>query len=67
MVELIPAVEFEPGSFSHVARLSPSVTSEQNPDAWREYWKQSLADSQITELDPIDHTWLVRVYGHHPT
>jgi hypothetical protein len=58
MLRLIPVIEFEPSAFSQSQRTSPQSA---DPAEWRCYWKESLADSGITELDPVDDTWLVRV------
>jgi len=61
MTELIPVVEFEPSSFSREDRSIPSVTGDEDPEAWQRYWKESLADSGITELNSVGYSWLVRV------
>jgi hypothetical protein len=61
MTKLIPVVEFEPSSFSHENRSSPSVAGDKDPEAWQRYWKNSLADSGITELDPVGYSWLAHV------
>jgi hypothetical protein len=60
MVQLIPVVEFEPYAYANKERRSPSVTFHQNPEAWYRYWKESLADSNITGLEPVENSWLVR-------
>lgn len=61
MVELIPVIEFEPFTYSQEGRRSPPVKLHQDSDAWYKYWKESLADSGITELEPVENSWLVRV------
>lgn len=61
MVELIPVIEFEPYAYAQEERRRPSVTLHQNPEAWHKYWKESLADSNITGLEPVENSWLVRV------
>ncbi len=58
MVELIPVIEFEPLAYSQEGRRSPPVERHQD---WYKYWKESLADSGITELEPVENSWLVRV------
>jgi hypothetical protein len=51
MVSLIPVIEFEPASYSKQTRQSPSVSSREEPRGWELYWRDSLGDSGIDELD----------------
>ncbi|MBD3673846.1 MAG: hypothetical protein HUJ26_10010 [Planctomycetaceae bacterium] len=52
-IELKPVVELEPSSFSTENRTSPQGSFRDMPDAWDHYWRASMADSGITEINPI--------------
>ena len=61
-VELLPVVEFEPGSYATTDREFPTETSFHAPDLWSSYWKASLSDSGIENLTPLEPgSWLVPV------
>jgi hypothetical protein len=52
-IELIPVLELMPITFAAQARSSPSGTPLDVPDQWDQYWLDSLADSGITGLTPL--------------
>jgi hypothetical protein len=52
-IELIPVVELQPSNFATQTRTSPSRTYWEIPDEWQRYWDDSLADSGIIGLRPI--------------
>lgn len=61
-LRLIPVLEFEPGRFQTQAYEYPHGTAGEYPHEWHCYWKNSLADAGIYDLEP--HTvasWLVEV------
>lgn len=47
-MQLIPVVEFEPFAFQAKDRESPTDCDRQS---WDDYWRNSLADSGITDID----------------
>ena len=53
-VELIPVLKFEPFRFAVEGRSSPSGYYENMPEEWYRYWLESLADSGVTELMPVE-------------
>jgi len=58
-MQLSPVVEFEPFAFQAVARESPTDYDRQS---WDDYWRNSLADSGITDIDPYQRgSWFVEV------
>lgn len=63
MVSLIPVIEFEPANYSLSSRKFPSNKSAQeDPQAWDQYWRDSLMDAGINELSPIyPGSWFVAV------
>lgn len=62
MVTLTPVVELEPGAYAKRPREYPQVPGSEDPDGWDDYWRASLADSGITELNPISKgSWLVPI------
>lgn len=59
-VELIPVLQFEPFRFAAADRLPPCRRYEDIPEEWHRYWLESLADSGITGLTPIEEgSWHV--------
>jgi hypothetical protein len=59
-IELIPVLELVPSDFSTDDRPSPSGPYENMPDEWHRYWVESLADSGIAELTPVQRgSWNV--------
>jgi hypothetical protein len=59
-IELIPVLKFEPFRFAAESRRSPSGIYEDMPEEWFRYWLESLADSGITGLMPIERgSWHV--------
>lgn len=52
-IQLIPVVELVPWKFATQSRKSPSGTVRQLPEEWGDFWSQALADSGITELQPL--------------
>src|SRR6516162_6525404 len=52
-LELVPALELEPGRFSTRERPRPSGSGLEMPMAWDRYWLDCLADSGITGLNPL--------------
>jgi hypothetical protein len=59
-VELIPVVELEPTVFAVDGRSLPSGTYQQMPEDWHRSWLESLADSKVTGLMPIQRgSWHV--------
>jgi hypothetical protein len=51
--ELVPVADVEPGRFATGQRPLPSGSGRETPDAWHQYWLESLADSGITGLQPL--------------
>ena len=59
-IELIPVLKLEPFLFAAEARSAPSGVYEDMPEEWYRYWVQSLADSGITGLMPVERgSWHV--------
>ena len=59
-IELIPVLKFEPFRFATEGRSSPSGAYEDMREEWHRYWLESLADSRITGLMPIERgSWHV--------
>jgi hypothetical protein len=59
-IELIPVLKFEPFRFAAESRCSPSGVYEDMREEWYRYWLESLADSGITGLMPIERgSWHV--------
>jgi hypothetical protein len=59
-VELIPVVELEPTAFGASGRSLPSGTYQEMPEEWYRYWLESLVDSRVTGLMPIQRgSWHV--------
>src|SRR4051812_41627639 len=57
---LLPVIEIEPFPYQTEGRESHSGLGGDDPAAWDAYWRDSLADSRITDLVPIrEHSWLV--------
>ena len=52
-IELIPVVELEPSVFAANDRSLPSGMYEDMPEEWYRYWLESLADSGIAGLMPV--------------
>lgn len=56
-MKLIPVLELEPSLYAKQHREIPESSER---DAWHSYWKESLADSGIENLEPYEHSsWLV--------
>lgn len=63
-VELIPVVELEPGYFSTQGRKSPAGSLQDDLEDWSRYWSDSVADSGITGLRPLQPgSWHVPTAG----
>lgn len=61
-MKLIPVVEFEPFAFQTVERESPIDCSNDDPQSWDDYWRNSLADGGITNIEPYEmSSWFVEV------
>src|SRR5262249_14990161 len=59
-IELIPVLKFEPYQFAAEGRPSPSGFYEDMPEEWYRYWVESLADSGISGLMPVERgSWHV--------
>jgi len=59
-LQLVPVVALEPARFSREARDVPIVSVQDDPAAWYRYWKDSLADAHIDDIEPISHgSWWV--------
>jgi len=52
-LQLVPVVRFEPARFSREARDAPIVFARDDPLAWHRYWKDSLADAHIDDIEPV--------------
>ncbi len=62
MTLFTPVIEFAPGDYSNGSRGCPDVSSAENRVAWIRYWKESLADSGIEELEPHGgDSWFVPI------
>ncbi len=61
-IELIPVVELEPYVFASKGRSFPSGRFEDIPEEWYRYWLESLANSGIAGLMPVQSG-----YWHVPT
>jgi hypothetical protein len=53
-VELIPVLQCEPFRFAAEDRLPPAGTYKDMPEEWDRYWRESMADSGIKGLTPIE-------------
>jgi hypothetical protein len=61
-LRLIPVLEFEPGRFQTQAYECPHGTAWEYPNEWHHYWKNSLADAGIGDLEPYAvASWLVEL------
>jgi hypothetical protein len=59
-VELIPVVELAPVAFATQERTSPSRSFREVPEEWHRYWLDSVADSGLTGLTPVQRgSWHV--------
>jgi hypothetical protein len=59
-IELIPVLKLEPFRFAAEDRSSPFRIYEEMPEEWYRYWLESLADSGITGLMPVERgSWHV--------
>lgn len=61
MLELVPVLEFLPSTYDKMDRLLPAGSVTENPENWKTYWVECLADSGITGLANIEHSWLVPI------
>ncbi len=52
-IELKPVVKLEPSTFSIETRTSPQGAFREIPDQWDRYWRASLADSGINDINPV--------------
>ncbi len=59
MLKLIPVIEFEPSVYRHEKRSSPIESPAEAPQVWAKYWKDSLADSGMGELESFENSWFV--------
>jgi hypothetical protein len=61
-MQLIPVISFEPSSFQTQQRELPPGLVDEYPFEWYHYWKNSLADSGITDIEPCyPDSWLVEI------
>jgi hypothetical protein len=61
-MQLIPVISFEPSSFQTQQRELPHGSGDEYPFEWYHYWKNSLADSGITGIEPYyPGSWLVEI------
>jgi len=59
-LKLVPVMELEPSSFSKSELPFPNETGSESPQAWDEYWRNSLNQSGISDLEPYElGSWLV--------
>lgn len=58
MITLTPVIEFSPVDYSD--RPSPAAPGNQDVAAWQQWWRDSLADAGITELEEVG-TWSVHI------
>ena len=59
-LKFTPVLEFEPCDFSTNEKVSPKASFKENPEDWYHYWKESLADSNIINLEPYTKgSWFV--------
>jgi hypothetical protein len=59
-IELIPVLKFEPYNFGVDDRPMPSRPYKDMPEEWYRFWLESLADSGITGLMPVERgSWHV--------
>jgi len=59
-IELMPVVKFEPFNFGADDRSMPPRPYQEMPEEWYRYWLDSLADSGITGLMPVERgSWHV--------
>ena len=52
-IRLTPVIELEPGAFSTQSHETPSGSAAELPDEWDKYWRASLFDSGISQINPI--------------
>lgn len=52
-IQLTPVVELVPWTFATQSRTTPAGTTREHPEEWGCYWSLALADSGITELQPL--------------
>jgi hypothetical protein len=61
-MKLIPVVDFSPTYFQTQEHEMPESSSPNAINEWHHYWKESLTDSGITNLEPYKTgSWLVEV------
>jgi hypothetical protein len=59
-IELIPVLKLEPSQFAAEGRSSPSGFYEDMPEEWHSHWVESLADSGIRGVMPVERgSWHV--------
>jgi hypothetical protein len=61
MLELVPVLEFSPSTYDKMDRPSPAGSVTENPEGWKTYWVECLADSGIIGLTNLEHSWLVPI------
>ena len=60
MLQLIPVIEFEPGKFQSEDSELWNMYDDDDPKGWNNYWRNSLSESGITNLEPYEtNSWLV--------
>lgn len=52
-LQLVPVVELAPWPYARSERAMPEGSAYAVPEAWQLYWKASLADSGIHDLEPL--------------
>jgi hypothetical protein len=60
-MELIPVIEFEANRFTEKEYEYPQKSREQDPEGWELYWRRSLADSGITDIDSLSGSGFVPI------
>ena len=59
-VRFVPVIEVEPGDFRKTDIPLPNGTASENPNGWDKYWRKSLSESKIENIDPYQlGSWLV--------
>lgn len=59
---LTPVIELEPGTFAKMEHEYPLKSGDEAPEEWHRYWCESLADSGLTGLTPIQPgAWHVEI------
>jgi RNAse (barnase) inhibitor barstar len=53
-MKLINTIEFSPFDYTNNDYEFPNCSKKENPKAWDDFWQKCLADSQLTNLAPIE-------------